>query len=237
MRVLYRHSVLACLAVAVSLPFWLGRPEWDPEMRLWRAIGDGSFVFLFLTLFLGPAARHWRPMVRLLPWRREFGIWFAILGLVHTLLVLDGWVRWNWMRFFGYEFVPQLSRYVRLEPGFGLSNLVGIVAVAIALPLMITSANWAVKRLGASSWKWVHYGAYTVFYLVVLHSLYFLFMHYTASFHRQIPGSPNWFRYPFLFAALLILAIQMSAFVATVRGRRAASCGERPNSSAGNAPK
>lgn len=221
MKVLYRHAVTACLAVAVSLPFWVGRLEWDPEMRLWRAIGDGSFVLLFLTLFLGPAARHWRPMVRLLPWRRELGIWFGILGLVHTLLVLDGWVRWDWMRFFGYEFVAQFGRYVRLEPGFGLSNLVGIVAAAIALPLMITSSNWAVRRLGASSWKWVHYGAYTVFYLVALHTLYFLFMHYTASFHRQVPGGPNWFRYPFLFATLLVLAIQMSAFATTVSGRTA----------------
>ncbi len=231
---LYRHAVTACLATAVSLPFWLGRLDWDPDMRLWRAVGDGSAVLLLLTLILGPASRHWRAMARLLPWRRELGIWFGVLGLVHTLLVLDGWVRWDWMRFFGYEFVAQLGRYARLEPGFGLSNLAGIVAAAIALPLMITSSNWAVKRLGASSWKWMHYGAYTVFYLVALHTLYFLFMHYTASFHRQVPASPNWFRYPFLFATFLIIAIQMSAFAATVRGRTATGRGgpPRPTSAA-----
>ena len=222
MRAFYRHAVVAGFAVAVSLPFWLGRLDWDPEMRLWRAIGDGSFMLLFLTLFLGPASRHWRPMVRLLPWRREFGIWFAVLALVHTLLVLDGWVRWDWMRFFGYEFVAQLGRQARLEPGFGLSNLMGIVAAAVALPLMFTSSNWAVKRLGSRSWKWLHYGAYTVFYLVALHSLYFLFMHYTQSFHRQVPASPNWFRYPFLLMATLVIAIQISAFFVTLRGRAAA---------------
>lgn len=221
----------ACLAVAVSLPFWLGRLEWDRDMRLWRTIGDASFVLLFFTLFLGPAARHWRPMARVLSWRRELGIWCAVLGLVHTLLVLDGWVRWDWMRFFGYEFIGQLDRYARLEPGFGFANVVGIVAAAISVPLMLSSSNWAVKRLGGSSWKWLHYGAFTVFYLVALHSLYFLFMHYTPSFHRQVP-EPNWFRYPFLVMAALVLAIQASAFVATVRGRTVAAPDGQPESNA-----
>jgi len=191
-------------------------------MRLWRAIGDSSFILLLLLLALGPLSRYSRSLIKLLPWRRELGIWFAILAIAHTLLVLDGWVRWDWMRFFGYEFVEQLDRYARIEPGFGLSNMVGIIATLIALPLMITSANWAVKRLGGSSWKWLHYGAYTVFYLVVLHSLYFLFMHYTESFHRSVPEDLNWFRYPFLFGALVLLALQVAAFFSTVRQRRTA---------------
>ncbi len=189
-------------------------------MRLWRAIGDTSFILLLLLLLLGPMSRYSRALTKLLPWRRELGIWFAILAIAHTLLVLDGWVRWDWMRFFGYEFVPQLDRYARIEPGFGLSNLIGIIATLIALPLMVTSANWAVKRLGGSSWKWLHYGAYTVFYLVALHSLYFLFMHYTESFHRVVPENLNWFRYPFLLSTLALLVLQMGAFISTVRQRR-----------------
>jgi sulfoxide reductase heme-binding subunit YedZ len=120
-------------------------------MRLWRAVGDGSFVLLFFVLALGPTARHWSALTRLLSWRRELGIWFTILALAHTLLVLGGWVRWDWMRFFGYEFLNQFGRYARVEPGFGLSNLIGVVATVMAVPLMITSSSWAVKRLGGSS--------------------------------------------------------------------------------------
>ncbi|GMQ77062.1 MAG: hypothetical protein BMS9Abin01_2371 [Gammaproteobacteria bacterium] len=225
MKLFYRHTVVALLAMGVYFSFWLVRPEWTPEMRLWRAIGDVSFVFLFLVLTLGPAARHWPAVTRLLSWRRELGIWFAILAFAHTLLVLDGWVRWDWMRFFGYEFLEQLGRYARVEPGFGLSNLIGIVAAVMAVPLMITSSGWAVKRLGGSSWKWLHIGAYTIFYLVVLHSLYFLFIHFTMSFHRAVPA-PNWFRYPFLITSLLVLGIQMSAFVSTVRKRAVTRRGE-----------
>lgn len=216
MKLLFRHAVVACVAALVCLPFWFGRLDWDPEMRLWRAIGDGSFVLLFFVLTLGPVAKYSPAATSLLPWRRELGIWFAILALAHTLLVLDLWVRWDWMRFFGYEFLNQFGRYARVEPGFGLSNIIGVVAAIIAVPLMLTSSNWAVKRLGGSSWKWLHVGSYTVFYLVVLHSVYFLFMHYTISFHRA-PPDPNWFRYPFLVAAILVPIIQMSAFFLIVR--------------------
>jgi len=219
MNIYFKHAIVVSFAAALTAPFWFGRLDWDPEMRLWRAIGDTSFVLLLLLLLLGPLSRYSRALVKLLPWRRELGIWFAIFAIVHTLLVLDGWVRWDWMRFFGYEFVAQLDRYARIEPGFGLSNLIGIIAALIALPLMITSANWAVKRLGGSSWKWLHYGAYTVFYLVVLHSLYFLFMHFTESFHRPVPENLNWFRYPFLLSSLALLILQMSAFFSTVRQR------------------
>ncbi|MCH8106694.1 MAG: ferric reductase-like transmembrane domain-containing protein [Proteobacteria bacterium] len=219
MNFYFKHTIVMAFSATLTLPFWYGRLDWDPEMRLWRAIGDASFILLLLLLVLGPLSRYSRSVVKLLPWRRELGIWFAILAIVHSLLVLDGWVRWDWMRFFGYEFIAQLDRYARIEPGFGLSNLIGIIATFIALPLMITSANWAVKRLGGSSWKWLHYGAYTVFYLVALHSLYFLFMHYTESFHRAVPENLNWFRYPFLIGALVLLTLQMGAFVSTIRRR------------------
>lgn len=120
---------------------------------------------------------------------------------------------------FRYEFIEQLDRFARAEPGFGLSNLTGIIATLIAIPLMITSANWVVKHLGSSSWKWLHYGAYTVFYLVALHSLYFLFVHYTESFHRPVPENQNWFRYPFLASALILLTLQLTAFLSAVRSR------------------
>jgi len=225
MKVLYKHVVMGFITLIVSTPFWFGRLDWDPEMRLWRATGDGSFVLLVFALSLGPLARHFGRFARLLHWRRELGIWFTVLAVAHTLLVLDGWVRWDWMRFFGYEFIVQLDRYARIEPGFGLSNLVGIIATFISIPLMITSADWAVKRLGGSSWKWLHYAAYTVFYLVVLHSIYFLFVHYTESFHRPVPDSLNWFRYPFLSMAVLLIVLQWSAFYSTVKKRNANNTG------------
>jgi sulfoxide reductase heme-binding subunit YedZ len=193
--------------------------DWDPEMRTWRAFGDASIVLLFAALSVGPLARLWRPAARSLLWRRELGVWFVVMGVVHVLLVLSGWVEWDLGRLFGYEFIPQLDRTARLEPGFGLANLVGLVALVWAVVLAATSSNRAVKLLGPQAWKWVHHGAYVVFYLAVLHTAYFLFLHYTLSFHRDVPP-PNWFRWPFVTLGVTVVVLQWAAFVKTVRRRR-----------------
>lgn len=223
-----RHLLVGTLAFLLALPFWYGRLDWDSEMRLWRAVGDSSFLLLFFTLAIGPLAKLWSGAARFISWRRETGIWFGLMTFLHTLLVWHGWARWDVWRFLGYDFVPQLGRVARMEPGFGLSNLIGMVAVLLTVVLVATSSNYAINRLGASAWKWLQYGSYTVFYLVVLHTVYFLFMHYTLSFHRQVPENPNWFRYPFLILSLTIPVLQISAFVKTVRARRNGARRKKP---------
>ncbi len=220
MRKVLKNAATALLGALLGYGFWLTRPEWDPEMRLWRAVGDASLLLLFLALALGPLAKLWPKTGRLLPYRRELGVWFGLFALAHTLLVLNGWARWDALRFLGYEFVPQLGRVVRLEPGFGLANLVGLVAMVLTLALMVTSTDWAVRTLGSGAWKFLQYSAYTVFYLSALHTAYFLFMHYTESFHRAVPGMPNWFRYPFLVLTFLVATLQTAAYFKGVTQRR-----------------
>jgi sulfoxide reductase heme-binding subunit YedZ len=215
-----RHLIIGVVTIVLALPFWYGRLDWDPEMRFWRAVGDSSFLLLFFTMAIGPLTKLWLPAGKFVPWRRETGIWFGIMTFLHTFLIWNGWARWDVWRFLGYEYIPELDRLARLEPGFGLSNLIGMVAVLLTLVLVATSSNWAVNRLGASAWKWLQYGSYTVFYLVVLHTLYFLFLHYTVSFHRRVPDNPNWFRYPFLILSLLVPLLQTGAFLKTVRQRQ-----------------
>lgn len=214
-RLLLRHGTVAVLGVMLAGLFWSTRMQWDPEMRLWRGIGDASAMLLFVSLAIGPIARLWSPAAGLVPWRRELGIWFAVLALIHTLLVLNGWIRWEALRFLGYEFIPEADRWIRLESGFGLANILGVVAMAWAGVLALTSSDRATRYLGPSAWKWLHGSAYVIFYLTVLHATYFLFLHYTLSFHRAVPP-PDWFRWPFIGMGLLILALQLAAFTRTV---------------------
>lgn len=221
-RPLLRHAGIAVASALLVAVFWFTRMEWDAEMRTWRAFGDAGIVLLFVTLALGPAARLWRPLTRALPWRRETGIWSAVTALVHTILILNGWVRWDWGLFLGYELVPQLGRVARLEPGFGLANLVGLVALAWILILAATSSDIATRLLGPGAWKWLHSGAYIVFYLAVLHTVYFLFIHFTPSFHR-LPPPENWFRWPLLAMGVIVVGLQAAAFVKTVRRRQASA--------------
>ena len=213
------HAVLAVVTGALVAAFWASRPDWSPEMRLWKAVGDAALVLLFAALALGPAARLSRAVAPLLRWRRYVGVWAGLAGTLHGLLVIHGWARWSVRRFLGYEFIPQFGREARLEPGFGLANLMGLVAVAWLLVLVATSSDRAVRALGPRGWKWVQGGANVVFYLVVLHSAYFLFLHYTVSFHRDVPPA-NWFRVPVLVAAAAVLALQWAAFARTVSRRR-----------------
>lgn len=219
--VLMRSAVIGLLALALVGLFWASRPQWVADMRLWRAVGDASVVLLALSLAIGPAGRLFPVLSSLGRWRRQFGIWTALTGLLHTLLVLWQWVSFDLGRLMGYEFVPELGRTARLEPGFGLANLMGLVAMTWLLVLLATSSDRAVRRLGPAVWSWVQGFAHVVFYLVVLHAAYFLYMHYTLSFHRAVP-EPNWFRLPLLLLAGAVLALQIASSVRGARGRSAA---------------
>ena len=216
---LTRHLTVAAVAAAVFAVFWASRPTWDPEMRLWKAVGDVALILLVATMAIGPLARLWRGARLAVPFRRELGVWCALVALVHAVLVLNGWARWSLMQLLGYEFVPQLGRTARMEPGFGLANVIGLLALAWALALAATSSDRALRLLGPSAWKWLHNGAYVVFWLSTAHVAYFLFLHYTLSFHKQ-PPPPDWFRAPFLVLAGGVVLLQVAAFVTTVRSRR-----------------
>ena len=217
-RSLARYIAIGAAGAALIYAFWLTRPQWDPEMRLWKAVGDASLLLLYTTISIGPVARLWPQSAQVVLIRREVGVWFGLLALVHTFLILDGWARWDVTRFLGYEFIPELGRLVRWEPGFGLANILGLVAIFITLPLIATSSDWAMRKLGGSAWKFLHNATYVIFWLVVLHTGYFLFLHYTAHFHRA-PPPPDWARFPFAGLTLAVIGLQSLAFVATVRRR------------------
>ena len=119
----------------------------------------------------------------------------------------------------GYQYIPAIDRVVRLESGFGMANILGFLDVMIALPLMATSADWATRALGAGSWKFLHYAAYSIFYMVVLHTAYFLYIHFTTSYHRTVP-EPNWFQLPFAVLTAMVVMLQAGAFLKTVARQR-----------------
>lgn len=215
-RMFVRHLVTGVLAMALVGLFWASRPTWSAEMRLWKSFGDSALVLLLISLVIGPLVKLSRRWGRAIPWRREIGVWFGLMALVHAVLIANGWARWSAAKFLGYEFVPQLGRAARMEPGFGLANLMGIVAILWTLVLVATSSDRATRWLGASAWKWLHGSTYVIFYLVLLHTAYFLFIHFTQSFHKQ-PPPVDWFRIPFAAIAVGVVALQMAAFAKVTR--------------------
>ena len=211
-----RHLTMALCSAGLIGIFWATRSDWVAEMRLWKAVGDASYVVLLVSLAIGPISKLIPSTRSLLRWRRQVGIWFALTATLHAILIHNGWARWSLRRFLGYEFVPQLGREARLEPGFGLANLIGTVALVLALVLAATSSDRALRRMGRPAWTWLHRLTQTILVLSLLHGSYFLFIHFTESFHKAPPPNLDWFRIPFLAAGLAVIALQTIAFSRTI---------------------
>ncbi len=213
-----RHLGALALVAALVYGFWLWRGEWSAMHRWNRALGDASFVVIAVVMILGPLSRIWRPATRWLVWRRELGVWGVVAALVHALIILFGWVELEWPRLFGFEFHPQLQQYVMFDKGFGLGNVIGILALVYGLILSATSNDLAQRWMGLSIWKFLQQGAYVLWALIVAHTAYFMFMHF-LDFHRQTP-EPNVARWPFAAIVLLVMAVQTAASVRTWRLQR-----------------
>lgn len=213
-----RHGLVLLLAALAVYGFGQVHGTWSPMHRWNRTTADASLALLTLTMLIGPLTRLWARLAVLLPYRRELGIHSVLLALVHTAIILDGWVEWDLMRLAGFGFHPALGQYVMVQHGFGLANLLGIVAVLYGLVLMLTSSDRAMAWLGASTWKFVQRAAYVLWALVVVHTAYFLFMHF-LDYHRNTPA-PNPLRMPFAIAVVLVVLLRGWASLSTWRRGR-----------------
>lgn len=216
-RTLTRHVVVAIAAAALVYAFSLVHGQWSPMHRWNRAFGDAAVLLLALTMTLGAAPRLFRASAKWLPWRRELGIYSVVLALMHTVIIIDGWVEWNFVRLFGFEFHPIDLEYVMLQHGFGFSNAIGILSLGIGLVLLLTSSDRAVRMLGSNSWKSIQMTANVLWALVVLHTAYFLYAHF-LSFHRATPD-PNPLQFWFAGLVLLVFFLRSVAYVRTVRAK------------------
>ena len=205
----FRHLGALALAAALLAAFLWLRPEWSPMHRWNRAFGDASLVLVAVVMSIGPLSRLWRKGAALLPWRRELGVWAFVAGLVHGGFILFGWVELEWQRLFGLSFHPQLAQYVMFDKGFGLANVIGIVALVYGLLLALTSNDLTQRWLGMSVWKYLQQGAYILWVLILSHTAYFLYMHF-LDFHRQTP-EPNMLQWPFVWLVLFVFLLQSIA--------------------------
>ncbi|MCH8552295.1 MAG: ferric reductase-like transmembrane domain-containing protein [Natronospirillum sp.] len=185
--------------------------QWEPLHRWNRAFGDTALILLALAMALGPLAALFPRARGGLVWRRQVGIWAMMLALVHVVIILHAWVEWNLIRLFGFEYSPMFRRYIMHQHGFGLANAVGILALLFGLVLMLTSNDRSVRWLTPTVWHYLHRGAVTFWWLVVVHVGYFLFIHFLDV--RRPMLEPNPLQWPFVMLIILVSSLRGAAFM------------------------
>ena len=144
-------GIILIIISFVSLPFVL-----IPSFQ--RDTGSVSFYVLLTILFLPVLARVFSLSLAqtLMPLRKELGILMGTLAWVH-----------------GANFILQDPTYIQ-DPTFWWQNgfvsylALGIVALAIATPLLLTSSNFAIRLLG-KRWKTLHKTVYILAIVTILH--------------------------------------------------------------------
>ena len=98
--------------------------------------------------------------------------------------------------------------------GYGLTNLIGLIALFWAVLLTITSFNKVITFIGIGAWKWLHSLTYVIFYLVSAHFIYFQFF----STYGEV--GPDWFGYTAVAMAIIIIVLQLIAFIIAITKHR-----------------
>jgi len=152
--------------------------------QLTVATGYLALGLLAVTLLLGPAnlvLGRRNPISTYL--RRDVGIWTAFFSIVHivcAVLVHTGPGR-GLVSAFLHFFVANDGSL--LTNSFGWGNWTGLAALVIALGLLATSNDIALRTLKARPWKWLQRLNYALFLLVILHAFFYgAFLRLTSPF-------------------------------------------------------
>jgi len=137
---------------ALFVPDWLSA---NPGEFIDRETGRWTLRFLLITLAVTPLRMltgwHW-----LLRFRRMLGLFAFFYGVMH----LSSYVTFR--RVFD---VDEIVRDIAERPFMA----VGFAALALMIPLAVTSTNAMVRRLGARRWQLLHRLVYVIAPLGVLH--------------------------------------------------------------------
>lgn len=122
--------------------------------------------------------------------RRQLGIWMFFLALTHYF--------WNKGFFIIQSGLPST---------IPLFQIFGMIAFVLTIPLVLTSNNYSVKKLG-KFWKILHYLVYPIMFLLVLHTA-------TQGADFQIFGINFGTDYTISYAlpSLIILILQIASHI------------------------
>lgn len=122
--------------------------------------GELAWKLLILMIFLSLAHKLFPKnvtLVRIFPLRKQAGILaFLIVGSHALANIVKHGINWDWRTIFAYSFSDS---FITL----------GTTSFLLMLPLFLTSTEWAIKKMGAKAWFWLHKLAHPAFILAGVH--------------------------------------------------------------------
>jgi sulfoxide reductase heme-binding subunit YedZ len=159
------------------------------------ALGYLSLLLICATLVIGPLnlLRVRRNPVNL-DLRRDLGIWAAITGGWHVLLVLRGTFPTD--QILSYFVRPGCCGYIPLLNIFGISNDLGLFATLLLLLLLALSNTVSLRMLKGKWWKRLQRLTYPLALLAVAH---------TIGYQLLNVRGPIWLTLVLLLSALVLI--------------------------------
>ena len=211
------HLCLGGLVVALYLLSAYFLPGGKGFELLIIALGYLSLLLIGVTLLIGPLhlLRVRRNPVNI-DLRRDVGIWAAITGCLHVLLVLRG--RIGNSEVLLYFLRRGCCGYTPLLTVYGLSNDAGLFATLLLLLLLMLSNTLSLRLLKGKRWKLLQRLTYLLIVLAVAHTIGFQYLNVRGPV----------FTWGVVLLSLLILTCQGWGMSITLARRgRGRSSGER----------
>lgn len=199
-KILKTLIFLQLAAIGLSIPFYTS------DLTLAGAFMGKFAIYVFWIIAVPGILMRFRlggffkDMQRVLGYNRRYlGIWMFLLALTHYL----------WTRAFGY-----IAFGFPDPTTFPLYMTFGMAAFTLLIPLVLTSNNWSVKKLGPY-WKVLHYLTYPAMLLIILHTA-------TQGNDLSIGGLEFGLDYTISYSlpSLAILFLQISSYLYHFSGKQ-----------------
>jgi methionine sulfoxide reductase heme-binding subunit len=148
------HAALGAASLGAAWALFAAIQSDDPVFRASLATAYVALGLFIITLAFGPyAALRGRRYPVSADIRRDFGIWSALVAIVHVVVGLQVHLRGKMWEYFVRPMKGVLLP--RIDP-FGVANYTGLTAGLILVALLVTSNDASLRRLGTERWRSVH---------------------------------------------------------------------------------
>jgi len=174
-----RYDLWLVASVVLALGAFTGvslrlSPHFTAETLILRSTAVAAFLLLHLVLCIGPLCRLQPRFLPLLYNRRHLGVTLFLLGAIHATFATIQFHALGDVNPLESIFSAYSDDYRILTDGrVNLAHFpfepFGAFALVILFLMAATSHDFWLRTLGASFWKTLHFGAYAVYGLILVH--------------------------------------------------------------------